>query len=44
MLYILQQDAQETELSIEEGLKIIVSGGMLAPNTNQLELNDGIKK
>ena len=44
MLYVPQQDAQETDISIEEGLKIIVSGGMLAPNKNQLELNHGIKK
>ena len=44
MLSIPQKDTQKTDLSIEEGLKIIVSGGMLAPNKNQLELNDGIKK
>ncbi len=44
MLYIPQKDTQETDLNIEEGLKIIISGGMLAPNKNQLELNDGIKK
>ena len=44
MLYIPQQDTQEANMSIETGLKIIVSGGMLAPNKNQLELNDGIKK
>ena len=44
MLYIPQKDTQEAEISIEEGLKIIISGGMLAPNKNQLELDDGIKK
>lgn len=44
MLYIPQKDTQKTDLSIEEGLKIIISGGILAPNKNQLELNDGIKK
>ena len=44
MLYIPQKDTQETDINIEEGLKIIISGGMLAPNKNQLELNDGIKK
>ena len=44
MLYIPQKDTQKTDISIEEGLKIIISGGMLAPNKNQLELNDGIKK
>ena len=43
MLYIPQRDTQETDLNIEEGLKIIISGGMLAPNKNQLELNDDIK-
>ena len=44
MLYIPQKDTQETDINIEEGLKIIISGGMLAPNKNQLELNDGFKK
>ena len=44
MLYIPQKDTQKTDLSIEEGLKIIISGGILAPNKNQLESNDGIKK
>ena len=44
MLYVPQKDTQETDISIEEGLKIIISGGMLAPNKNQLELNNGIKK
>ena len=44
MLYIPQKDTQETDMSIEEGLKIIISGGILAPNKNQLELNDGINK
>ena len=37
MLYIPQKDAQETDISIEEGLKIIISGGMLASNKNKLE-------
>ena len=36
MLYIPQNDTLETEISVEEGLKIIISGGMLAPGTNQL--------
>jgi uncharacterized membrane protein len=27
-------------MTIEEGLKIIISGGMLAPKINILELND----
>lgn len=44
MLYIPQKDTQESNMSIEDGLKIIISGGMLAPNKNQLELNDVINK
>ena len=36
MLYIKQTDAQETSLSIDEGLKIIISGGMLAPKQNEI--------
>ena len=40
MLYIPQNDTLETEMSVEEGLKIIISGGMLAPGTNQLVSND----
>ena len=37
MLYIPQKSTQQTNMTIEEGLKIIISGGMLAPNTNNLE-------
>ena len=37
MLYIPQEDTQDTNISIEEGLKIIISGGILAPSNNQLE-------
>ena len=40
MLYIPQHDTLETEMSVEEGLKIIISGGMLAPGTNQLVSSD----
>ena len=40
MLYIPQNDTLETEISVEEGLKIIISGGMLAPGTNQLISSD----
>ena len=40
MLYIPQNDTLKTEMTVEEGLKIIISGGMLAPNTNQLVSND----
>ena len=36
MLYIPQNDTQKTNISIEEGLKIIISGGMLAPKKNLL--------
>ena len=44
MLYIPQKDAQETDLTIEEGLKIIISGGMLAPKKNHLQFTHDIKK
>lgn len=44
MLYVPQKDAYETNMTIEEGLKIIISGGMLAPNKNKLELHDGTDK
>jgi uncharacterized membrane protein len=44
MLYVPQKDTHETNMSIEEGLKIIISGGMLAPNKNILELNDVSEK
>jgi len=40
LLYVPQKDAHETNISIEEGLKIIISGGMLAPDKNILELHD----
>ena len=36
MLYIQQEDTQDANISIEEGLKIIISGGMLAPKSNPL--------
>lgn len=44
MLYVPQIDAHETNMTIEEGLKIVISGGMLAPNKNKLELHDVTKK
>ena len=44
MLYIPQKDVKETNMSIEEGLKIIISGGMLAPNVNPLELDNVSQK
>ena len=36
-LYIPQKDTRQTDMSIEEGMKIIISGGMLAPKTNILD-------
>ena len=36
MLYIKQGNCKETSLTIDEGLKIVISGGMLAPETNSL--------
>ena len=44
MLYIRQEDTQDANISIEEGLKIIISGGILAPNNNQLNTSDVDKK
>ena len=37
LLYIPQKDTRQTDMSIEEGMKIIISGGMLAPKTNILD-------
>ena len=36
MLYIKKCDVKETSFSIDEGLKIIISGGMLAPKINDI--------
>ncbi len=36
MLYIKKSNAKETNLSIDEGLKIVISGGMLAPKQNEI--------
>ena len=36
MLYIKKENTKETNMSIDEGLKIIISGGMLAPETNDI--------
>ena len=44
LLYIPKKDAQETDISIEEGMKIIISAGMLAPETNQLDGTNVSKK
>ena len=34
MLFVKKENAKETQMSIDEGLKIIISGGMLAPKKN----------
>ena len=36
-LYIPKKDTRPTNMSIEEGMKIIISAGMLAPKSNQLD-------
>ena len=36
-LYIPQKDTRKTDMSIEEGMKIIISGGILAPKFNILD-------
>ncbi len=36
MLYLKKNDIRETNMSVDEGLKIIISGGMLAPKTNEI--------
>ena len=36
MLYIKKENAMETKLSIDEGLKVVISGGMLGPEKNDL--------
>ena len=37
MLYTLKSDVLETDLSVEEGLKIIISGGVIGPKTNYIK-------
>ena len=41
LLYIPQKDAVETNISVEEGLKIIVSGGLLASAKNHIPAPHG---
>ena len=36
MLYIKKENCKKTNLSIDEGLKIIISGGILAPDKNDI--------
>ena len=44
LLYIPQQDTLHADMSIEQGMKIIISGGMLAPTFNTLDVNNGTNK
>ena len=37
MLYISKNDVIEIDMSAEEAIKIIVSGGAISPNTNQIK-------
>ena len=37
MLYISKDDAVEVDMTTEEAIKIIVSGGAIAPNKNQIK-------
>ena len=34
MLYALKSEVLETDISVEEGLKIIISGGVIGPDMN----------
>ena len=36
MLYTLKSDVLETDMSVEEGLKIIISGGVIGPEINNI--------
>ena len=36
MLYVLKQDVLETSLAVEEGLRIIISGGVIGPEVNDI--------
>ena len=36
MLYTLKADVLETDMSVEEGLKIIISGGVIGPENNSI--------
>ena len=36
-LYIPQKETYKTDMTIEEGMRIIISAGMLAPKSNQLD-------
>ena len=36
MLLVPKNDVRETEMSVEDGLKSIISGGMIAPEINDI--------
>ena len=36
MLYALKSQILETNISVEEGLKIIISGGVIGPEVNDI--------
>jgi len=36
MLYLKKETVKDTNLTVDEGLKIVISGGMLAPDTNDI--------
>ena len=40
LIYLLEQDIEETDLSIEEGMKLIVSGGILIPDRMELHTKE----
>ena len=44
LLYIPKIDTLQTNMSIEEGMKIIISGGILAPKVNQIDTNNSSQK
>ena len=39
MLYALKREVLETEIPVEEGLKIIISGGVIGPSMNGIKKN-----
>ena len=41
MLYILKSEVLETEISVEEGLRIIISGGVIGPEKIDIVDNEG---
>ncbi|GAX60525.1 hypothetical protein SCALIN_C13_0036 [Candidatus Scalindua japonica] len=44
LIYLPEQDIEETDLSIEEGMKLIVSGGILVPNRMETNTDRHTKK